>query len=165
MTEYTDRWTARLRNAQRDLLKDIGVAKAMELTRRGKSEVYRWQSETDSDLLTIPLSLVLEDYAARPLITQVMADFHGRQLGDANERQARIADLRAQVGSLIGQVAHLMGREAHAGSDGFYSVSEINELIKLNGDVRRISEQLDDMLATAKAAGGLSIVGGKAVTA
>ncbi|WP_406871598.1 hypothetical protein WHT83_14860 [Aminobacter sp. P9b] len=162
MAEFTERWHTRLRNAQRDLLDDIGIERATELTSMSKSQVGRWRSPTDRDLMPLPVVLVLEAYTARPLVSQVMADFHGRRLTAPDEREAKIACLTTQVADLVGQVSTLMARTAQAGSDGFYSVAEVNELMKLNSQVRRAGDVLDDVLATVKTEGGLSLVKGGA---
>lgn len=162
MPEFTERTRTRLRNAQRDLIEDIGIVRAGELTNTSKSQVGRWVSESDQDLMPIKAVLILEAYTRRPLVTQVLADFHGRKLSAPDENQARIECLTSQVAELVGQVSTLMARTAQAGSDGFYSVSEVNELQRLNADVRRIGEELDDILATAKAKGGMSVIKGGA---
>jgi len=159
MPEFTDRWLLRLRAAQRDLIEACGtIERVAELTSMSKSQVGRWRSPTDTDLMPINCAMILEEDCGRPLLTRVMADFAGYTLTAPDEREARIACLSTQVAELVGKVSSLMARTAQAGSDGFYSVAEVNDLLKINSGVRTVADQLDDVLATVKAAGGLSTI-------
>lgn len=161
MAEFTDRWRIRLRSAQRDLIDACGgIERVGTLLSLGKSTVGRWRSPTDDDLMTIRAAMVLEEDCGRPLVTQVMAEFTGRRVTDPDERAEKIACLTGQVAELIGQASQLMARTAQAGADNHFTVAEINDLQRLNGDVRRVADDLESVLATAKAAGGLSLVKG-----
>ena len=164
MPEFTDRWFYRLRGAQRDLIEACGtIERVTELTSMSKSQVGRWRSPTDADLMPVNCVMILEQDCGRPLVSKIMADFSGYSLTAPDEREARIACLSTQVADLVGQVSSLMARTAQAGSDGFYSVAEVNDLQKINSTIRKVADELDDVLATVKAAGGVSVLrGGKA---
>jgi hypothetical protein len=163
MPEFTDRWFFRLRAAQRDLIEACGtIERVAELTSMSKSQVGRWRSPTDADLMPVNCAMILEEDCGRPLISMVMADFSGYSLVAPDQRGKNIACLSTQVADLVGQVSSLMARTAQAGSDGFYSVAEVNELQKINSVVRSVADRLDDVLASAKAEGGVSVIrGGK----
>lgn len=159
MPEFTDRWFYRLRAAQRDLIEACGtIERVTELTSMSKSQVGRWRSPTDADLMPVNCVMILEEDCGRPLVSKIMADFSGYTLTAPDERETEIACLSTQVADLVGQVSSLMARTAQAGSDGFYSVNEVNELQKINSVVRSVADKLDDVLATAKASGGVSVL-------
>lgn len=159
MPEFTDRWFYRLRGAQRDLIEACGtIERVTELTSMSKSQVGRWRSPTDSDLMPVNCVMILEEDCGRPLVSKIMADFSGYTLTAPDQREAQIACLSTQVADLVGQVSSLMARTAQAGSDGFYSVGEVNELLKINSEVRSVADKLDDVLASVKASGGVSVL-------
>lgn len=161
MPEFTDRWFIRLRAAQRDLIEACGtIERVAELTSMSKSQVGRWRSPTDSDLMPINCVMILEEDCGRPLITRIMSDFTGHTLMAPDEREARITCLSSQVSELIGHASTLMARTAQAKSDGFVSVAEVTDLQKIVSALGASVDELGDVLATVKAAGGLSVVKG-----
>lgn len=98
----SDAWFHRVKSATRDLVKLAGgVVRAGEIAGVSKTEVSRWQSAGDSDIISIPGALALEADCGVPLVTTAMAALHGRTLSD--DAAVRTAGCVMQGG---GELAH-----------------------------------------------------------
>jgi len=123
-TGLTDQAVLRLKSATRDLVKLCGgVVRAGEVTSRSKSEVSRWQSVTEADVIDILAALALEADCGVPLVTTVMAEISGRRLTDgASARPAK--NVMASVVAVQRDNADLMTEVFAAFEDGDMTPAE-----------------------------------------
>lgn len=86
----SEAWFHRLKAATRDLVKVCGgVVRAGEISGYSKTEVGRWQSATDTDVIPIPAALALEADSGRAFVSSVMAELNGRRLGEPGRMRGR----------------------------------------------------------------------------
>lgn len=161
MPEFTERWHVRLRGAQRDLVDACsGIERVAELTSMSKSQVGRWRSPTDRDLMPLSAVLMLEDDCGRPFVTAIMAEFHGRSLTDSEQRGQRVANLAAQVADLCEQSSHMVVETVRAKADGIVTPAEATALRAINSRVKKLNSEIEDLLAGVVAEGPLRVVEG-----
>lgn len=154
MSEFTPRWMLRLLAAQRDLIEACGgIARVMEKTSHSKSQVGRWNGGADRDLMPISAVLILEEDCARPLVTNVMAEFNGRALTDPADCGERIACLSQQVAALVATAGRMVVEAANAKADGVVTPNEAIGLRGTLGDIKRLSSEIEDLLAGVQAGG------------
>lgn len=152
MSEFTNRWLLRIHAAQRDLIEACGgIARVMEKTSYGKSQVGRWNGGVDRDVMPLPVVLVLEEDCGRPLVTAIMAEFHGRALTDAADHGERVTNLTEQVAGLVEQASQLVVETVKAKADGIVTPNEATLLRNISGKVARLNAEVDDMLARVQA--------------
>ena len=95
----------RIKSATRDLVKLCGgVVRSGEITHRSKTEVSRWQSVGDPDVIDLFAALALEADCDVPVVTTVMAELNGRRLTDEVSAQS--------AKSLLERHAEVMRRSA-----------------------------------------------------
>lgn len=164
MAEYTERWHLRFRGAQRDLIDACGgVERVAELSSYGKSTVGRWRSPGDRDEMPYRVALLLEDDCGRPVLTRLMAEFNGRELGGPEDGAgAAVHSLSAQVADLVEHAGRLVVETVRAKADGVVTPAEAEQLRNLNATVSRMSDNIAAALAGVKAEGGLKVVPGGA---
>ncbi|MFG1414027.1 hypothetical protein V5G24_23280 [Xanthobacter sp. VTT E-85241] len=95
-----EQWFHRIKAATRDLVKICGgVVRAGEVANRSKTEVSRWQSAGDSDVIDLAAALALEADCGVPVVTTVMAEVNGRRLTDevAAQSAASLLDRHSEV--------------------------------------------------------------------
>ncbi|WP_234186440.1 hypothetical protein [Shinella sp. NM-101] len=162
--EFTNRWNLRLLAAQRDLVEACGgIARVVERTGYSKSQVGRWNGGLERDLMPLAAVLMLEADAGRPLITAIMAEFHGRELsGEGEGGRNGITCLSALNADLVEVCGQMMVETVRAKADGFVSSSESDRIRALSRRAETIRARIDAELAGIQASGGLSVVGGKA---
>jgi hypothetical protein len=158
----SDAWYHRVKSATRDLVRMCGgVVRAGEIANTSKSEVSRWQSATDPDVISLPAALALEAECGVPMITAVMAELSGRRLSDpvhdASERGA--ANIAGHHAEFLRRAAEVTATTASALEDQSVSPAEA-ELID-----RQLAEMVETIaakrrsLAALKAGAGLRVVG------
>lgn len=164
MAEFTERWHVRFRGAQRDLIDACGgVERVAEMSSFSKSVVGRWRGPNDRDEIPYRVALILEDDCGRPILTRLMAEFNGRELGEANSGSGAVVNsLSAQVADLVEHAGKLVVETVRASADGIVTPSEADQLRALNATIARLTEDVAGLLAGAKADGGLKIVVGGA---
>jgi len=160
--EFTDRWRQRLLAAQIDLIDECGGCKrVVEKTSYSRTQVGRWYGGVDRDFIPMPIVLQLEADCERPIVTLIMAEFHGRELSEGEQGGSAmncLASLNAELVELSGQ---MMVETVRAKSDGMVTPNEATRLREYSRRVERIRAQIDALLA-GKVAGeaGLKVVGG-----
>ena len=147
----SDTWFIAIKQATRDLVRAChGIVAAAEIAHVSKSEVSRWQSATDPDIITLPAALALEAECGAPLVTAAMARLHGRALqGDAPADAGAIAAGHAQMMQHAGR---LMQDMAHALGDGRITPGEAGTLRRVSGDVQAALSDLCALLEAAQIA-------------
>lgn len=154
----SDAWFHRVKSATRDLVKACGgVVRAGELAHASKSEVSRWQSPADSDLISIPAALALEGECGLPLVTTAMADLHGRRLSDPDAEGAVVANVFTRHAEAMRAAAELMAAGAKAAEDGRLTGAEAEIMDRAASAAELSIAQLRRDLAGAKT---LKVVGG-----
>lgn len=83
----TNAWFHRLKAANRMLIKlNGGIEACVDLTSLSKSQIGRCNSDKDTDLLPIASVIRLEAECGNPVVTRAMAELHGCQLVDPDEK-------------------------------------------------------------------------------
>ncbi len=83
----TNAWFHRLKAANRMLIKlNGGIEACSDLTSLSKSQIGRCNSDKDTDLLPIASVIRLEAECGNPVVTRAMAELHGFQLVNPNEK-------------------------------------------------------------------------------
>lgn len=153
----------RLKAATKDLIDLVdGIERAARLTSRSKSQVARWYAARDDKnpdepcLATIDaasVALLERDLAdrgePRRPVTEVLAGFAGRSLGDAGIERAR-RDVASAAARFSGEVGGLITHLVEALGDGIVTETE-----SALGDARArtVSQALEDLRMALAATG------------
>lgn len=158
----SDAWFHRVKAATRDLVKACGgVVRTGEIANVSKTEVSRWQSATDADVISIPAALALEAECGLPLVTTAMAELHGRRLADADGTGESSAHVAAEHAEAVRAVAELMAVGAVALADGDVTPAEAAQMDRLASEAERKLSPLRKSLAGIRGrAGKIEIVAG-----
>lgn len=149
----SDAWFHRVKSATRDLVKlSGGVIRAGEIAGVSKSEVSRWQTATDPDIISLPSALALESECGVPLVTTAMAELNGRKLSDPHAAEVTTCLLGAYTDVAQGLSEYLMAMST-ALADGKFTPAEAETVDRtLSGCVQKIAS-LRHVLAGIKAGG------------
>jgi hypothetical protein len=151
----TNAWFHQLKAANRMLIKkNGGIEAAAEITSLSKSQIGRFHSDSDTELLPIPAVLKLEAECGDPLVTRVMASLHGCKLTDPQEHAAEGACLLRESIELSSRAAEYQRNATLAFSDLKVSPTEARQAIR---DLALIVEKASDLsksYAEIIAAGG-----------
>ncbi|MBN7778878.1 hypothetical protein JYP49_21715 [Nitratireductor aquimarinus] len=158
MIEFTQRTLQKLRNAQAQLVDEVGVPKVMELTNKSKTVVYRWKANTEPDLMSLPEVMRVEGYHRRPVVSKEMVWHLGFET-TGTERCEVESNLELQVGEMVEHVSRLVVETARARSDGVITVSEANRLLGLLQSAERLIPAVKDTLIGVQVDGPLHVVG------
>lgn len=156
----SDAWFHRVKAATRDLVKACGgVERAGSVAMVSKSEVSRWQSAADADVISLPAVLALEADCGLSLITSVMADLNGQHLerGEAGG----VAEIASQQADVMRHAAELMAQGAAALADGKVSPAEAALLDRAAGDLERTLQPLRRSLAGVQPISLRAVDGGR----
>lgn len=160
MPQISDTWFYRLKAAQRDLIKRAGmIERAAEITSTSKSQVGRWNSSSEPDLMPLPAVLLLEAECGVSIVTQVMAELNGRRLADPDREEAQRGDAMVRHADAIRQAGELMAAGAAAFADGKLTPAEAQQMDSAASTLERSVAELREALAGARGK-GLTIVGG-----
>ncbi len=163
MKEWTDRTERRIRNAQAELIEEVGVQKVMDLTNMSKSVVYRWGDEHDKAVMSHRQMLTIEAQARRPLMSQEFIFFHGGEitLGDRDSMPAASAGtLSLHTAELVEHVSRLVVETARAKADGVLTIAEATRLLDLLVSAERLIPAIKDVLIGVQVGGPLKVVTG-----
>lgn len=153
----SDVWFHRVKSATRDLVRLCGgVVRAGEVAGVSKSEVSRWQSAADNDVISLPAALALEAECGMPLVTSAMAEVQGRRVSDPREAEVTGCLIGAYTGVLSGN-AELQQAMAHALADGTVTPAEADVIGRNIGGLEGALVQLKQALAGVKADGAVSL--------
>lgn len=134
----SDAWFHRIKSATRDIVKACGgVVRAGEIASTSKTEVSRWQSATDPDVISLTATLALEADCGLPLITAVMADLNGRSLSDPDAEFANAQNFVQSQADTLRASANMMVESAKALADGKITPSEAEVLDRHAADIER----------------------------
>lgn len=160
--EYTERWRQRLLAAQIDLIDAYGGCKrVVEKTSFSKSQVGRWYGGSDRDFMPLPIVLTLEGDCERPIVSAIMAEFHGRELTDDTSDGRAVNCLSALNAELVEITGQMMVETVRAKADGVVTPNEATRLQNLSRKAKRVQAEIDNKLASIHASEpGLKVVGG-----
>lgn len=145
----SDTWFIAIKQATRDLVHACnGIVAAGEIAHVSKSEVSRWQSATDPDIISLPAALALEAECSAPLVTAAMARLHGRAL--QGEGPADAATIAAGHAQMMQHAGRLMQDMAQALGDGRITPGEAGALRRVSGDVQAALSDLCALLEAAQ---------------
>lgn len=148
----SDVWFHRIKAATRDLVKVCGgVVRAGEIANLSKSEMSRFQSAVDPDIITVPAVLALEGECKLPLVTTVMADLRGHRLTSSEGETAATIRLMRSHADTVRAAAEMMAAGAAAMADGQLTPSEIELLDRSAGELERALAATRLDIAAAKA--------------
>lgn len=153
----SDTWFHRVKSATRDLVKMVGgVVRAGEVAGVSKSEVSRWQSATDGDVISLPAALALEAECGVPLVTSAMAELQGRRVSDPNEEDVATCLLGAFTGvtMALGELQTVMATTL---SDGKVTPAEAGTVTRAATSLEDRVTQLKLVMAGIKAGGAATL--------
>jgi hypothetical protein len=155
----SDAWFHQIKSATRDLVVRCGgVVRAGDIANVSKSEVSRWQSATDPDVITLPAVIALEHDCGLPLVTTVIAQMNGYRVEDAGSEQRRLACVIGQKAEVMRESAELFAGMAAALADGQITPAEAQTCDRLAGDLQAALSGLREGFAAIKASGEAATV-------
>jgi len=155
MTIISTAWQHRLKSAQRDLISRCGgIERAAEITNFGKSNVGRWNSPTDPDLMPLNAVLALEADAGVALVTSVLAGLNGRRVMEPDSEGAGPGAVFARHAEAVRAAGDLMSAGAQAFADGILTPAEMSTLDRAAGHVEAALGELRRAIGSGKAEGG-----------
>lgn len=153
----TDAFHTQIKAAQRDLIGAAGgIARVARLTDYGTSTVGRWNSPADQEHMPLKVVRLLERDTDQPLVTTILAHETGRKVLEPNGPATDAATLDAMVRRLVVDVMELAGSAAVATADKHVSPAESTTMHSPASRACDTLRQIEQLLATVKAAGGAS---------
>jgi hypothetical protein len=152
MAAISDSWFHSIKAATRDLIVRCGgVVRSGVVANVSKSEVSRWQSTTDTDLISIPAALALEADCGMPLVTTAMAGLHGRRLTDPDGEALAASGFSTAHCEVVRSFAEAIVAADQARADGVVTPAEA-EIVD-----RRYSEAERHLQEGRRALAGLKL--------
>jgi hypothetical protein len=114
-----DEWFFRIKTATRALVKMVGTHEDAGLIAGvSKSQMHRWASPTDAEIITLTAAMKLEAECGMPCISEVMASRLGNHLAQADGSPAPgcMVTAFAGVADEFGDVASRVAEALHDGS-------------------------------------------------
>lgn len=159
----SEAWFFRIKGAQQDLIERCGgIVRSAEKCSTSKSEVGRWNNAVDPDLMPLPAVLQLEAICGVPVVTNMMAELNGRRLADPDTFGAANATMMAAHAEVVVQFGELIAKAAMAFADGKLTPAELSSIDRGAASLERALAELRKSAATARGAGGISLVSGAA---
>jgi hypothetical protein len=148
-----------LKAKQRDLIAAAGgIERAAEVCSYGKSTVGRWANAESHELMPLDAIFALEEETGRYDMSEAIAAARGRALADAAILSANGSLMEAHAESAV-RLGELMREGALAYADGHLTPAEGAQLDRALAKVQESVSDYRKLLAGAKAAGGLKVVG------
>ena len=114
------------------LIKDIGYAKACELSGKSKATLGRYASSHDENsdrFIPVNVLIELEMAASIPFVTKALAELQNLKLEYDSERDDNSGGLNSDVIRLSQRFATLMAEYNHSMEDGVISLNETRRLL------------------------------------
>lgn len=141
-----DEWFFRIKTATRSLVKMIGTHENAGLVAGvSKSQMHRWGSTTDAELITLTAAMKLEAECGMPCLTEVMAARLGNHLVRTNGTAPPSCMVSAFAG-IADEFGDVANKVAEAIGDGEISPNEFTA----------INDALHQLAAAVRAAKGTS---------
>ena len=114
------------------LIKDIGYARACEVSGKSKATLGRYASSHDENsdrFIPVNVLVELERVATIPFVTKALAELQGLKLESDSERDDSPGGLNSDVIRLSQRFATLMAEYNHSMEDGVISLNETRRLL------------------------------------
>ncbi|WP_421925515.1 phage regulatory CII family protein [Neoaquamicrobium sediminum] len=151
-----------LKAKQRDLIAACGgQIRSAEICHYGKSTVGRWADTNSPELMPLDAIFALEEECGRFDVSEAIAQARGQRFADAEtgEEAANACVMERHANAMV-QIGELMTTAALAFSDGKLTPAEATQLDRIASRVERAMEDLRKATASARGAGGISLVAG-----
>ena len=137
------------------LIKDVGYAKACEVTGKSKATLGRYASmsaENSDRYMPVNVVAELESVASIPYVTKALAEMQKLTLQYDEESGARSTGLNSDVIMLSQRFATLMAEYNHSIDDGVISLNEAKRLLEETNSLQQILMEMklhlqDDVVA------------------
>lgn len=145
-------WFYRLKAAQRDLIKRCGgIERAAEIASVSKTHMGRFNNDGDTDLMPLPVVLMLQADCGLPLVTAAMAELQGRRLSDPDAGAEGNADVQMRHAEAIVLAGELVSAGALAFADGKLTSTEAVSIDRPASRLEVAIGELRKALAAARA--------------
>lgn len=114
------------------LIKDLGYAKACEVSGKSKATLGRYASSMDENadrFIPVNVLIELELEASVPFVTKSLAEMQNLKIEYSDESKDRSGGLNADVIALSQRFATLMGEYNYSIADGVISLNEAKRLL------------------------------------
>ena len=114
------------------LIKDIGYARACEVSGKSKATLGRYASSHDENsdrFIPVNVLVELEREATIPFVTKALAELQGLKLESDSDRDDSPGGLNSDVIRLSQRFATLMAEYNHSIEDGVISLNETRRLL------------------------------------
>ena len=128
----------------------------------GRSTIGRWNDLGDPTLMPLVAVIALEAHCGQPVVTAALAEISGRRLADPDIGRQAQANVLSHHADAIVHAGQLMAAGAQAFADGRITPNEATTIDRAAGALEQALGDNRKALATVRAAGGLSVVGGTA---
>lgn len=123
------------------LIKDLGYARACEVSGKSKATLGRYASlapENADRFIPINVLLDLERAATIPFATKALAELQGMKLEYEEGREEQTGALNSDVIKLSQRFATLMGEYNHSIEDGVISLNEAKRLLDETNALQKV---------------------------
>lgn len=123
------------------LIKDIGYAKACEVSGKSKATLGRYASLMDENsdrFIPVNVLVELEMASSVPFVTKALAELQQLKLEYDSNRDERVGGLNADVILLSQRFATLMAEYNHSISDGVISYNEARRLLEETNALQQV---------------------------
>jgi hypothetical protein len=127
------------------LIKDIGYAKACEVSGKSKATLGRYASLMDENsdrYMPVNVLVELELTASVPYVTKAIAELQGLKLEYGDDRAAGPGGLNSDVIRLSQRFATLMAEYNHSISDGVISLNETRRLLDETNALQKVLTEM-----------------------
>ncbi|MGI9390691.1 MAG: hypothetical protein ACR2O1_11595 [Boseongicola sp.] len=123
------------------LIKDLGYAKACEVTGKSKATLGRYASlapENSDRYIPVNVVIELEQAASGPFVTKALAELQMLRLEFDESREDRSSGLNSDVIHLSQRFATLMAEYNHSIDDGVISLNEAKRLLDETNSLQKV---------------------------
>lgn len=133
------------------LIKDLGYAKACEVSGKSKATLGRYASlapENADRYIPVNVLLDLERVATVPFVTKALAEMQNMSLEFGKDRDDPTGALNSDVIKLSQRFATLMGEYNHSIADGVISLNETKRLLDETNALQQVLVDMKKHLQT-----------------
>lgn len=134
-----------LKRHTESLIKDIGYAKACEVSGKSKATLGRYASLQDENadrFIPVNVLVELETVASVPFVTKAIAELLQMKLEFGDDKGAESAGLNSDVIRLSQRFATLMAEYNHSIADGVISMNETRRLLRETNALQAVLMEL-----------------------
>ena len=134
-------WGEYLKRHTEALIKDLGYAKACEVSGKSKATLGRYASlapENSDRYIPVNVLLDLEREASMPFVSKALAELQGMTLERSKHGSNARGGLNSDVIKLSQRFATLMAEYNHSISDGVISLNETKRLLEETNALQKV---------------------------